>query len=182
MPASLTIFAAQNLVYIDLALAAVVLAFMLYRRPRSAVPPWVLTVAIMLVISVILAGIGGAVYNDPRPFVVDHNHPPPLIHHAADNGFPSDHALLAAAIVGAVALLNLWSALPFVVLAVLIDWARVGAGIHHVGDVIGSSLFVALALALSLLATPFILRWLEPYIPPGWRANRKPAPTTRTSA
>src|SRR4051812_29711227 len=41
-----------------------------------------------------LAKLGNHFISDPRPFVSSHI--VPLIPHAADNGFPSDHTLIAA--------------------------------------------------------------------------------------
>jgi len=163
MPSDLTIFAASKLVYVDAVLALAVVVFLMYREPRISVVRWLVTVAAMLVLSFVLAKIGAQVYSDARPFTTDHVKP--LIAHAPDNGFPSDHALLAAAIVAAVLLISpLWAA-PFVVLAVLVNWARVGAGIHHVGDVLGSSLFVAFAMGVAYVLAPQITRLLVPYLP-----------------
>ena len=170
MPTGLTIFAAKYLVFVSVALAAVVLVALLWPRPRLAVLRWLIAAGILLGVSYALAQLGGALYSDPRPFVGGHVHP--LIAHAPDNGFPSDHALLAAALVGLVALANVWWSLPFVVLAVLVDWARVGAGIHHVADVVGSSLFVAVALLIALVITPHIVRWVRGYLPSSWESGR----------
>jgi undecaprenyl-diphosphatase len=101
----------------------------------------VITAGVTGVMAEVFTQIGGAIYNDPRPFVVRHFHP--LIAHIADNGFPSDHALLAAFLVVCVLRTRFWRAVPVVTtLAVLVDW--VGAGIHHPIDVIGSAVFVAL--------------------------------------
>lgn len=169
MPADLTIFAAKDLVFIAVVLAALVLAVRLWPRPRLALMRWAVAAVLVLLISYLLAVIGGAVYNDPRPFTTSHVRP--LIAHAADNGFPSDHALLAAALVALVALVDVWWALPFVVLALLIDWARVGAGIHHVTDVIGASVFVAVALIVAAAVTPLLLRALTPRLPASWRTR-----------
>lgn len=163
MPADLTIFAAQYLIYIDAAFAAVAIAFILYRQPRTAWLRWAVAIAVTLVLGYVLAQVGAAVYNDPRPFSQDHVKP--LIPHAADNGFPSDHGLLAAAIVAAFLLLDLRYIAVFVVLGVLVDWARVGAGIHHVIDVVGSAAFVAIGLMIGYVVTPLILRVLVPHLP-----------------
>jgi undecaprenyl-diphosphatase len=162
MPADLTIFAAKYLIFIDAVLAAVVLVWLLARRSRLTVLQWFLATVVMVVLSYIFAHIGAAMYSDPRPFTQDHVKP--LITHAADNGFPSDHALLAAAIVAAVLLAApLWIA-PFVILGFLVDWARVGAGIHHVQDVAGSTLFVALATLIAFV----VVRLALPYLPASW--------------
>ena len=123
---------------------------------------WAVIIGIGLVVAFVCAQIGAAVYNDPRPFTQDHVKP--LIAHAPDNGFPSDHGLLAAALVAAVLLLDLRLALVFVLLGVLVDWARVGAGLHHVSDVVGSALCVAVGLAvgyaLGARLTPLLVRRL----------------------
>ncbi|MDQ2743206.1 MAG: phosphatase PAP2 family protein [Chloroflexota bacterium] len=166
MPADLTIFVAKYLVFLDGLLALAVIAWLLARRPRADAVRWAIAILLLLFLSFVFATIGAAVYSDPRPFSVDHVKP--LIPHAADNGFPSDHALLAAAIVAAVLIIApLWTA-PFVVLGVLVDWARVGAGIHHVSDVVGSVVFVAIATLIAVLVTPFIYRALTPYLPASW--------------
>lgn len=165
MPADLTIFAAKYLVFIDALLAALVILYLLWRRP-SLVLRFVVLACLIVVFSFVFAKVGAAIYSDPRPFTEDHVKP--LISHAADNGFPSDHALLAAAIVAAVAILDIWLAIPFAIIAFLVDWARVGAGIHHVGDVIGSSVFVALATLIALVVAPPILEWLAPRVAERW--------------
>jgi undecaprenyl-diphosphatase len=163
MPNDLTIFAAKYLVYIDAVVAAIVILWLLRDRSLDRILRWVVAFIVLAVLSYIFAKIGAAVYNDPRPFTQDHVKP--LISHAADNGFPSDHALLAAVVVAAVALISPAMAIPFVIVAVLIDWARVGAGIHHVGDVIGSSLFVAVATVVALLVAPALAERLAPLLP-----------------
>jgi undecaprenyl-diphosphatase len=169
LPSDLTIFAAKYLIFLDAILAAVVLLLLLHRRPAPDVVRWLVAAAIMALLALVFSTIGGAVYNDPRPFTQDHVKP--LLAHAADNGFPSDHALLAAAVVGAFLLAApLWS-VPFAVLAVLIDWARVGAGVHHTGDVIGSSLFVAVAVAVAVAAGPAATRIVLPYLPASWSSE-----------
>lgn len=163
MPSDLTIFAAKYLVFIEAALAVILLGFVLYRRPYPAIVRWSVATVIMLILAYAFAKIGAHLYNDPRPFSQDHVKP--LISHAADNGFPSDHALLAAAIVAAVLLISPPWAIPFAVLAFLVDWARVGAGIHHVADVIGSSVFVAIAALIGWALAPVITDWLIPRLP-----------------
>ncbi|HZU78090.1 MAG TPA: phosphatase PAP2 family protein [Dehalococcoidia bacterium] len=166
MPKELTIFAASDLIYITVALAAVALAALLWRRPRRSALRWAVAAVIVLVLSLVFSRIGGAIYNDPRPFTT--SHVPPLIAHAPDNGFPSDHALLAAAIVALMLLADPFSAVPFAVLAVLIDWARVGAGLHHVGDVAGSSLMVAAALLIAVAVAPWLAAAITPRVPAAW--------------
>jgi membrane-associated phospholipid phosphatase len=163
MPRDITIFGAQYLIYLDALLAAVVVVLALYRKPRTAALRWAVIIVLTAVIAFIGAQIGAAVFNDPRPFTQDHVKP--LIAHGPDNGFPSDHGLLAALVVAAVLLLDLRFVAVFVVLGVLVDWARVGAGIHHVIDVVGSAAFVALGLAIGYALGPAIMRLLLPHLP-----------------
>jgi undecaprenyl-diphosphatase len=162
MPADVTIFAATYLVFIEAAVGAVVLFYLLYRHPRGAIVRWVVAVGVMLVVAYVAAQIEGALYNDPRPFV---GHFKPLIAHAADNGFPSDHALMGASIVGAVALARLVWSLLMVPLAILVEWARVGAGIHHPVDVIGSDVCVAIGFLIAIVIAPATARRVLPHVP-----------------
>jgi membrane-associated phospholipid phosphatase len=164
MPAALTIFAANYLVFIEAIIALGAVAFALYRQPRLELVRWLIAAGITGVMAEVFTQIGGVIYTDPRPFAVGHFHP--LIAHVADNGFPSDHALLAAFLVAGVILVRWWIAVPvIVVLGVLVDWARVGAGIHHPIDVIGSAVFVALGLMVAVAVTPFVFERIAPYLP-----------------
>jgi undecaprenyl-diphosphatase len=92
----------------------------------------------------------------PRPFVALGI--APLIPHAADSSFPSDHTLVGVALVGPLA----WRA-PRVGLwllgwALLVGAARVLAALHYPSDITGSAL---LALALAGLAWPVVARLVE---------------------
>lgn len=89
-----------------------------------------------LPISYIAARCVSHFYFDPRPFVSEGI--VPLMAHAADNGFPSDHTLLAASLA---ALVYVWDKKWGIVLSVtalIIGGARVLAGVHHSVDILGS--------------------------------------------
>ena len=178
MPSDVTIFAAKYLIVIEALLAAALLAARLPRRPRATWVHWVTATGLMLILAYAFKLAGAAAYTDPRPFVTDHIRP--LLAHAPDNGFPSDHALLAAALVAAVAFAAPLLALPVAILAVLVDCARVGAGLHHVTDVVGSTLFVALAASIALVLAPGVSRILTPYLPAWLAPPTTPAGRKRT--
>ena len=80
---------AQYAVFVSIAIAIVVWL----RLPRQQKWEFAVTGVIGGVIALALLKLGSALYYDPRPFVSQHI--APLFPHAADNGFPSDHTLLA---------------------------------------------------------------------------------------
>ena len=80
--------------------------------------------------------LAGFFYNNPRPFVSENI--TPLISHAADNGFPSDHTLFVAALASIMYCYNRTLGLAVFAIAILIGVSRVFAGIHHWIDIVGS--------------------------------------------
>lgn len=98
------------------------------------------------------ARIASLLYFNPRPFVVGNF--TPLIEHANNNGFPSDHTLLSAAIAMVVYFFNKKVGVFLLILAFLVGLARVLAGVHHFVDIIGS---VAIAIAIAFLMYKFVL-------------------------
>ncbi len=86
--------------------------------------------------------------SDPRPFIETGK--APLIPSALDNGFPSDHTLLVAAVAAIVTLANWKIGLFIWTLALIIGLARVYAGVHHLLDIAGSFILVGLAMGLYL--------------------------------
>lgn len=94
-------------------------------------------------VTVVLARIASMLWYNARPFVVEGI--TPLVAHAADNGFPSDHTLLSAACAALVFSQNKkWGGVLYV-LAILVGVARVFADVHHVVDIV-TSLVIASAV------------------------------------
>jgi undecaprenyl-diphosphatase len=106
---------------------------------------FILWVALTGALAYAIASIAGSFIEDPRPFAVGHF--TPLIAHAADNGFPSDHTLLAAALAFAALRFSKRYAVIMGITALLIGGARVAAGVHHWEDIIGSLVISAVAVA-----------------------------------
>ena len=100
-------------------------------------------------IGYLLSKVGTNLISDPRPFVQTGT--PPLIHSATDNGFPSDHTLLLATAAVIVALVNRWAGAVGLVFALLIGLARVYVGVHHLLDIFGSFVIVAIAALIYLV-------------------------------
>lgn len=140
---------------------AIALSFMLasvyfFKAPRDIQKHIIIFTAIALPLIYLTALLAGHLYYNPRPFVAENF--TPLIPHAADNGFPSDHMLLASAVaaicsfysrrIGAI----LWG------LALYIGISRVYVGVHHPVDIIGSAV---IAVVVSLLVFRG-MKFLEP--------------------
>lgn len=102
------------------------------------------------VISLILRKIGSVLINDPRPFVV--NHVTPLIAHSPDNGFPSDHTLLAMWLAMVVYFYNKKLGIILMVISLIVGTARVLALVHHPLDIFGSIVIAIIAVVVSKIA------------------------------
>lgn len=108
------------------------------------------------VAAVLSAGLGLAVgkviselVDRARPFVADPHGVHLFAAHAADPGFPSDHATAAFAIAVAILLRKRGWGIAAVVLATVLSVGRVALGVHYPTDVIaGAALGSAAALAL----------------------------------
>lgn len=140
------IYTAEYLYLVVLLVAAI----FFFKQPRKIQKNLIICGVIVAPLSYILAKIGSHLYYDTRPFVVGHFIP--LIPHALDNGFPSDHMLLVSAVAMIVTFYNKKLGAVLWVLALLIGFARVAAGVHHVTDIVGSIVFVLIAAAVYYFA------------------------------
>lgn len=102
-------------------------------------------------VSLLIASQLATLVGRPRPFVDEPHTVHLLVAHAADPGFPSDHATAAFAIATAILLRNRrWGVLALV-MAVALAVGRVAVGVHFPTDVIvGAALGSATALLLYL--------------------------------
>ena len=106
------------------------------------------------ILSLILAKIGTSLIHDPRPFMQGHFDP--LIVSATDNGFPSDHTLLAAFIGFAVLSISKRLGIALLVVALTIGLARMSAGVHHSWDILGSFIIAGISyLLVSIMLSRF---------------------------
>ncbi len=129
----------------------VVALWYVYQQPKERRYRMLLCTLLALPISYVVAKIGSIFYFDPRPFVVESF--TPLLPHVADNGFPSDHTLLSAAIASVVYFFNRKLGIFLFILALLVGVSRVAAGIHHVVDILGS---LGIAFAVTFLVFRFV--------------------------
>lgn len=147
------VFTAQWLIIVP---ALLVLAAVLVRRKWTSDLIEALFAGIA---TIALVKLAGSVFLEPRPFVVERLHP--LLAHAPDNAFPSDH--LAAC---GLAFAYLWprskySASAVLLLAGLIAYARVAAHLHWPLDVVAGFLLGALAAALAHVLLPRLRAFLK---------------------
>lgn len=90
----------------------------------------------VLPIIFLISRLVGKFYYDPRPFLVGHFEP--IIPHDPDNGFPSDHTLLGAALASIIYPFSKKLSVIAWIFTFLIGISRVLGGIHHPIDIAGS--------------------------------------------
>ena len=96
-----------------------------------------------LIIGFLLARFAGLFYSHLQPFAIDGFEP--IIYHAPDNSFPSDHLVIGGALASFLFTVNKKSGLVAFILALGVALGRVMGGIHYPIDVIAG-------LAIGVLA------------------------------
>jgi undecaprenyl-diphosphatase len=141
------VFVAKYFIYLSVA----ILALFWWRSTKAVKIQLTIRLVVGGIIALVVADIAAHVYYDPRPFVVEHV--TPLFAHAADNGFPSDHALFTSFIGFTVwAYSRTWGA-ALLVIAVAVGVARVAAHVHAPLDIVGSFVFSGLAALATVALT-----------------------------
>ena len=142
-----TIFLAKYLLHVS----AVVAVVFLCKQPREKQRKILVLALTLFSLSYLVAKIAGYFFFSPRPFVVGNF--TPLIPHAPNNGFPSDHTLLAAAVALVVFHFQKRLGLLLLFFAFLVGLARVLAGVHHWTDIFGG---LAIALTVYVIVEKFL--------------------------
>jgi undecaprenyl-diphosphatase len=142
----LIIFLARYGIYV----VAVVAVIAWLSLPRSDKLALAVQVVVGLAVVVVLVRVAGALHSDPRPFVVEPRLKP-LIPHAADNGFPSDHTAVAAVVAVLVLLFRPLVGLGLLVLTLAIGASRVAAHLHHPQDILAGLVIGALAAVAGMV-------------------------------
>lgn len=145
---NLIIFNSQYLYLFEIAIAAIYF-FVQSRNKKKSI---IILSAVFLPLAYIVAQIIAAFYFDPRPFVIGHF--TPIITHAPDNGFPSDHVLLTGAIASILFVYDKKIGVLAWIITIVIGISRVYAGIHHLTDITGSAV---IAIASMWIAKNYIL-------------------------
>jgi len=136
--------------------AAFVLAWLYLRQPSLRT---FIAAGLAAAVAVGIAGLTGLVDYVPRPFVAEHF--VPLIKHAADGSFPSDHLAALGAVCGAAWFSARGMSIATAIVAAVVAFARVYVGVHWVTDVVagfglglvaGVAVWYAMAAAAPLVA------------------------------
>lgn len=137
---SIIIFFAQYMIYVLIGLA-----FLVWLRfEPTEKKKFLFTFVLGGILAFILAKIGSLLYFDPRPFT--HPGVTALIPHASDNGFPSDHTLLAMLFAATVFCFDKWYGSGLFVVAASVGVARIAAHVHSPIDIIGATLISGVAV------------------------------------
>ncbi len=147
---SLIIFAAQYLPFF--AFATVGIFFIV--QPWQIKKRLVISGAVIGALAYLFSRIASYLYYNPRPFVSEHV--TPLLSHVADNGFPSDHTLLASVLAAIVYGYNKKLGIVLWGMALLIGITRVMAGVHHAIDIIASVGIVLISVAIHMLIDRYL--------------------------
>lgn len=146
---SLIVFIAQYFIFLSVIGWIVVLI----RLPKNSRIRYIIFTALIGAGSLLVAALLKHFIHDPRPFVVGHF--TPLFAHAPDNGFPSDHTLLGAALAFATFPFSKKIGVLLLANAILVGSMRVAAGVHHWLDIIGS---IVICFIVSLIFYG-LMRW-----------------------
>jgi undecaprenyl-diphosphatase len=131
---SIIIFGAKYLVV----LIVVALGITWLRVSRQAKTQLFIAVILAGAVAVILDKIAGKLYYDPRPFVS--HHIKPLVAHAADNGFPSEHTLFGITLGTVIYYFSKKLGTIAIAIALIVGISRIAAHVHSPIDIVGATL------------------------------------------
>ncbi len=142
---ALIVFGAAYLIF---AMVAAVLVFAA-RLKRAERKRFFIFAAVVLPMTFVISRIAKLFYEHARPFAAGGF--VPLVPHAPDNSFPSDHALLGGSLAAAVYPFNKPLGIALFALTLLVGAARVAAGVHYPIDIIGGLAIAAASAAVAHL-------------------------------
>ena len=148
---TLIVDVAQYLVFLIAVVAGVIWLFL----PRRDKVGLAVQAIVALIVAVVLIQLAAAAHTDPRPFVLNPSIRP-VFAHPADNGFPSDHTALAAAVALLVTTYRRWLGVVLLAASVLVGVARVAAHVHHVQDIVAGVLIAVVAVGVTTAAWAWV--------------------------
>lgn len=141
------------------AVSPIAIMIYLWRQPREYQVPRTFFLIASLALAYGFGVIAGSLYYNPLPFVAEHF--TPIIPHAPDNGFPSHHVLLTAALAAIATVWNRKMGVALWAVVLLVGAARIYGGVHHLVDVGASIALAIVATAISFLILKSLGMWRE---------------------
>jgi membrane-associated phospholipid phosphatase len=131
------------------ALVAVAAATWFFARPGGSLRSKLAAASAgaSVLVALLANAVLGHLWYHARPFVDHPRQTVLLVHHGADNSFPSDHASVAFAVAFAVLVFHRRLGLLLLVVAAAVGVDRILVGVHYPVDV-GASVLVGLGSAL----------------------------------
>lgn len=109
-------------------------AILAWRKTKNR-REFILAVILAGILAFDLSAIAGALFYNPRPFVSQNIEP--LISHGPDNGFPSQHTVLAMTLTAVIYFYRRHLAVAAFILTLLVGSGRVWAHVHSWIDILG---------------------------------------------
>lgn len=144
------------------ALVAVAAATWFFARPGGSLRPKLAAASagISAVVALLVNAVLGHLWYHARPFADHPKQTVLLVHHGADNSFPSDHASVAFAVAFAVLVFHRRLGIVLLAVAVGVGLDRIFVGVHYPIDVLTSVLVgLGAALVVTIPGRPYV-EWL----------------------
>lgn len=149
---SLIIFCAK---YLFILVVLLYIAAFVQASPRQR-KAYVVALVIAGVVAVVLDKLCGKLYYDPRPFVSQHYLP--LIQHAADNGFPSEHTVFCMTIAALLTFYRRGIGIFAILVALIVGLARIDVHVHSPIDILAGVLIGIIAASVGYYLTLYLVR------------------------
>lgn len=131
--------------------------FLSKKEKRKEIIYGIANLAIIVFLCWLINFLLKSIIHRPRPFVDHPNIYLLLFNKAPYQSFPSGHATVAFALAFATYLFNKKTGFFFFLLALLISWGRIFAGIHYPTDILGGFL---IALFITIIFNLYIKKFL----------------------
>lgn len=136
---NLIIFCAKYLIFF---LPLIVIGILFQMKLKNS-KQFLVAIIVAGISGLILSMLAGLFYFHHRPFIVQNIQP--LVMHSGDNGFPSDHTLLATALATVIYFYRRRLGVAALILALVVGIARVMAHVHWPIDILGGLVLGAIA-------------------------------------
>lgn len=125
-------------------------AYLFYKIDNAQRRKFIYQLVIGGLLAITIARLATHLYSNPRPFVSDGIKA--VFDSSTNNGFPSDHTLLASFLGFSALIYSRKIGLVLLAIALFVAWGRVAGGVHHGVDVAASFLISGLAVWATKLA------------------------------